>query len=165
MLDATYATFCVQCCIFNYKMSDIYLKKYTNFIQKDPDIIYSIHSHHRNGNKNKSQWEITDEEEVSCFSNSFEKDWGSVEANFWGLYISDNKIYYLGRSSNKTQLFIAKFVVGSVGNIQEWHGYPADPQQNNQDIPEDFILDKWIEEELINLAKKRKILKGQPCRI
>ena len=80
----------------------------------------------------------------------------------WGLHYSNGVLDYLGLAQDHTtQVFIAKFV----GNQGTWHGYPADHQQNRQDIPAERIRKIWIDTNVLRRAQIRKITKGQPCRL
>jgi len=67
---------------------------------------------------------------------------------------------YLGvAQDHATQIFIAKFV--GAGGV--WHGYPADHQQNQRDIPDESVLLKWMDLKVLSPAKVRKVLRGQLC--
>jgi hypothetical protein len=122
---------------------------------------YCIHPDHRNGNPNKSQWTITEEEERAAFVRAVEHEW-LLQNRGWGLHLHQEQPQYLGTSKGQAAaLFVAKFV--SSGAQVSWHGYPADHQRNIQDIPESKVLKSWIDLRLLALPKIRKLMKGQPC--
>ena len=122
---------------------------------------YAPNPQHRNKTKGKSQWSISRAQEVACFDTTHANQW--VENNNgWGLHYSAGVPDYLGLAQDHTtRVFIAKFV----GNQGIWHGYPADHQQNQQDIPTERILAIWMKTNVLRPAKIRKIMKGQPCRL
>lgn len=124
-------------------------------------IIYTPNPQHRNGNPKKSQWIIIEREEVECFRMAYDKGWKN-EGHVWGLYYKQNKIDYLGEGTDRSiRLFIAKFRNDLSHNT--WHGYPADHQRHQQDIPDVSILHNWITNKVLAKAKIRKIGAGQPC--
>jgi hypothetical protein len=124
---------------------------------------YSPNPEHRNNNPCKSQWTITETEEIECFTVAYDKGWAN-DKNAWGLYHHQNTITYLGTGKDrKINLFIAKFKNDVSHN--NWHGYPADHQRNSQDIPDQGILKKWITHKVLAKAKIRKISAGQPCKL
>ena len=126
-----------------------------------PGYAYTVHPHHRNGTAGKSQWTVTEAQELGIFANSLTQQW-LLGGFAWGLYSPGGQVSYLGVSSNnQTRLFVAKFV-GGVAPIV-WHGYPADPQRSVRDIPEPSIFRKWIDQGVLGLPKIRKLMRGQPC--
>lgn len=126
-------------------------------------MVYKINPLHRNGSTNKSQWTISENSEIQCFELARVSEW-LLPRKGWGLYIVESKPEWLGVAQDHvTQVFIAKFVHDE--NSSEWHGYPADYRNNQQDIPEEKILKKWLLEERLLPAKIRKIAKGQPCNL
>ncbi|NEP56261.1 MAG: hypothetical protein F6K31_04460 [Symploca sp. SIO2G7] len=122
---------------------------------------------HRNNNPNKSQWTITESEEIDCFNNSFSSQWIDQFYTSWGLYFDNNEVSYLGISAKNEpescQLFIAKFIDSNQNN--EWHGYPANHSRNQQDIPPETVTQDWIEKEYLRRATIRKITRGQKCKL
>ncbi len=129
------------------------------------DFQYVINRHHRNGNVSKSQWTISEAEETGCFNHAKDQGWifPQMERG-WGLHIADTRPSWLGIAQDRaTRLFIAKFV-GNV-SLGEWHGYPADYRRNNQDIPDEDVLRRWLSVDALSASKIRKIAKGQPCNL
>lgn len=121
---------------------------------------YFCHAHHRDGRKTKSQWTITEAQEIAVFGDAVANDW-LVDTIGWGLYLEDGKVAYLGVSGDgKRRLFVAKF--WDSYSKDEWHGFPAD-QRKSQDKPPWEIANKWVEENYIGLPKVRKLMKGQRC--
>lgn len=129
-----------------------------------PTFSYLPHPHHRDGNRNKSQWTIVENDEVKVFNFAIASSWISG-TSAWGVYLSDgNNLNYLGISKDRSRtLFLAKFV--NKTNQTQWHGYPADHQINCQDIPAMDIQRRWLEANILSPAKIRKIAKGQPCNL
>lgn len=122
--------------------------------------MYSVNPHHRNGNVNKSQWTISEADEIRSFELASANGWLLAEKG-WSLHFVDLTATWLGVAKDRTtQLFVAKFVGGQE---IDWHGYPADYRNNNHDIPEEAILRSWLTQKHLSAAKVRKIAKGQPC--
>jgi len=124
---------------------------------------YSPNPEHRNDNRRKSQWTITEGEEIECFRVAYDKGWRSGK-NAWGLHHRQNAVTYLGRGEDRSiDLFIAKFKNDVPHNT--WHGYPADYQRKSQDIPDAEILRDWVANNFLTKPKMRKIMASQPCRL
>lgn len=124
-------------------------------------MLYVINKQHRDGNPLKSQWIISEHEELRCFALAQEEGWLLGEIG-WGLHITDAGPDWLGMNRNReNRVFIAKFV--GVTIVDQWHGYPADYRNNCHDIPKESVLRSWMKGNLIKLASIRKIAKGQPC--
>jgi len=135
-----------------------------------PHVFYIHNIQHRDGNRRKSQWTITELEERSCFEHGalFVYVYGVCESHTcWGLHFLDNSPAYLGHSADELQerrlLLVAKFVDGNGNN--HWHGYPADHVKNNQDIPPSAVRNIWLNSGQLTLAKIRKITRGQICNL
>ena len=125
--------------------------------------MYVVNPHHRNGNVKKSQWTISEADEIKCFDLAKGQGWVLGDRG-WGLHVSRKRPTWLGVARDRdTQLFIAKFVGSSSG--AEWHGYPADYRHNHHDIPEGEILRSWLSVSGLSPAKVRKIARGQPCNL
>ena len=124
---------------------------------------YVVNPKHRNNSSQGSQWTITPTEEQQCFGASYEYGW-LLGAVGWGLHFSNDVIDYLGVAVDRSRrLFVAKFVVNNSPVV--WHGYPADPEKNVQDIPHEDVLNMWLGADLLSAAKIRKIGRQQPCRL
>jgi hypothetical protein len=81
---------------------------------------YSPNPQHRDNNPNKSQWIITEGEEMNCFKTAYHKGW-VTGSNAWGLHYIQDELTYLGIGINRcTDLFIAKFKNDISHNT--WHG-------------------------------------------
>jgi hypothetical protein len=119
---------------------------------------------HRDKSPNKSQWTITVADELVCFREADQRAWLLVDEG-WGLHLTAGLPAYLGVAAvdQTRKLFIAKFVVSHVPPV--WHGYPADPQSNEQDIPGEVILGRWLDSGLLPASKIRKVGKKQACRL
>lgn len=123
------------------------------------DVQYARHPHHANGNPNKSQWNITLEDEIIVFQRSRSSGW-TQDRFTWGIYFQANKVQYLGKATDLTPLIYAKFVDSS--RDSRWHGYPADHRNQSDKLPENVSL-QWME--LLGAPKIRKLLRGQPCKL
>ncbi len=126
--------------------------------------VYVVNQKHRNQNTSYgSQWTITPAEEQQCLVASGQCGW-ILDVVGWGLHFSDDVLSYLGVTVDRTRrLFVAKFVASSAPVV--WHGYPADPEKNIQDIPHEKILGLWLNASVLSAAKIRKLGRGQPCRL
>lgn len=124
---------------------------------------YTHKTDHRNQSHQKSQWTISRNDELNCFHLMCENNWYKINCG-WGMHLVRDLPTYLGVGvKRERQLFIAKFVDGNING--NWHGYPADYEENSQDIPPEDILISWYSAGYIKFAKVRKIIKQQPCRI
>lgn len=131
---------------------------------------YVINAQHRDGNPNKSQWIISEDDESVCFrwaANDLTVLHLESQKICWGLYVVEDQLEYLGTSARNESncnecLFIAKFV-GDHG--VNWHGYPANHVANPHDIPAPEVLRKWKERNFLRRPAVRKISKGQKCRL
>ncbi|MBS1963098.1 MAG: hypothetical protein JST04_12860 [Bdellovibrionales bacterium] len=126
-----------------------------------PGFDYLPHSHHRNGMAGKSQWSIAINEEVECFRDAVHGQW-FFQGDGWGLHRILGQAAHLGVAKDRrTKLFLAKFVNKTSQTV--WHGYPADHQNNQQDIPAVEVQRIWLESQILPPPKIRKIARGQPC--
>lgn len=124
---------------------------------------YLIHPHHRNRNPEKSQWTVTHQEELQSFTRALAAEW-TVDSFGWGVHVVNGVASYLGIAVDKTtSLIIAKFIKDGVMN--QWHGYPANHVENQQDIPPESVVNKWLNEGVLPTAKISKISKGKKCKL
>lgn len=126
---------------------------------------YSSKTDHRDGTALKSQWTIIYRDEIASFELATREGWSSSPTTRWGLHLNP-RANNLGQSASAfgtptRALFIAKFVHGNANDA--WHGYPADPYRNPQDIPPNSVLRTWTSLTHLRLALIRKIVKGQLC--
>ena len=121
---------------------------------------YQHSEKHRDGNRGKSQWTISVDEEAYSFQISCDGGW-TVGACGWGLHIVDGAIFNLGFDREAGDVFLAKFDKHS---DFQWHGYPCDYKKNNQ-CPTPQILQEWVAHGYLRLAQMRKITRGQRCAI
>ena len=130
-------------------------------VRVSQNIYYLHNSVHRNRTPRKSQWTINETAELGSFQMALNQNW-LLPQEGWGLHFENGNPAYLGLAQDHTtRVFVAKFV--DRGNRNTWHGYPADHQKNNQDIPTVEILDKWLNRKVLPAPKIRKLAKGQPC--
>jgi hypothetical protein len=114
---------------------------------------------HRNRTPRKSQWTISENAELHSFEDAFNRTWLLSDIG-WGLHFENNHPANLGvAQDHKTSVFVAKFV----NDKNTWHGYPADHQRNNQDIPDIQIRRKWLKENILPRRTVLQLGKGQPC--
>ncbi|MDJ1503407.1 hypothetical protein [Xanthocytophaga agilis] len=135
-------------------------------VSKNGSVKYLIHEQHRNTSfKNrKSQWLISESDEVACFDNAYNSGWLDGSYVCWGLKIdTSNSLEVIGHATDNTELKIAKFVDSN--NNEAWHGYPAHYQDKPQDRPSESILSKWVVGNLISKSKMTKILRGITCNL
>lgn len=121
---------------------------------------------HRDNTARKSQWTITFNDEKNCYDHAAASNWIEPPTIGWGLHIGANGVpSHLGISAaihgEHRQLFIAKFIDGNGNDV--WHGYPADPYRNSQDIPPERVLGLWVQGTLLRPAIARKLNRGQKC--
>jgi len=81
----------------------------------------------------------------------------------WGLHFENNNPANLGVDQDHVKpVFVAKFV----NDRNTWHGYPADYQKNNQDIPPEQIRKTWLDLKLFGNrtgAIISKLIRMKPC--
>lgn len=125
-------------------------------------VTYWVHPHHRDKRPDKSQWTIIPDEEFSCFVKAIHLD------DSFGLYLKDNLPHFLGKRKLKaiqegkddSELYIARFVHDDACKV--WHGYPADGELGDQDIPSSYYLKQWKAKGYFSAAQLRRIQKGRP---
>lgn len=124
-------------------------------------VTYWVHPHHRDNRPDKSQWTIIPDEEFECFVKAIIKD------KTFGLYLKDEKPHVLGKRKQKAiqegkkdaELYIARFVHDVAHKV--WHGYPADGELGDQDIPSSYYLKQWKAKGYFTSAQLSKIHKGK----
>jgi hypothetical protein len=126
----------------------------------EKQVLYQHSEKHRDGNPGKSQWTISRKEEALSFEKACGANWTNGNCG-WGIHIVADEIAYLGRDRDAGDVFLAKYDNHALG---QWHGYPCDYRIDNQ-RPTGDILQSWVEEGFLKLAKMRKIVRGQRCAI
>jgi len=135
----------------------------TNHVIED-GVSHFSHPHHRNTSRSKlkSQWTITEPQEVASFRSAHESGWLD-SGKGWGLHRPNESIGRLGTAiDGQTALYIAKFVSM---NAKPWHGYPADHKRRLADVPSERHLREWMDQGLVSNAAARKLVKQQPCNL
>ena len=125
-------------------------------------VTYWVHPHHRDNRPNKSQWTIIPDKEFECFVKTPHLD------KSFGLYIKDDNPHVLGKRKQKAilegkkdaELYIARFVHNAACNV--WHGYPADGELGDQDIPSSYYLKQWKAKGYFTPAQISRIHQGKP---
>lgn len=135
---------------------------------------YKVSKDHRDTSKGeKSQWTVTPDKEVECFEKNYEECWGSVDAGdkstdkVFGVLIEGNVAIVLGKTRFDEDVHIARFkVYGQPEGVltRQWHGYPSCYWRNDQDIPTDDFLRKFVRQNIISEANLKKIIRGQRCK-
>jgi hypothetical protein len=132
------------------------------FQQIVPGVEYACHPQHRDhNNHNKSQWTISQGEEIQSFTRALAQAW-ILGSRGWGLHLANGVPDYLGVAADRDRrLFVARFEDGNEN--QKWHGYPADHQNKvNDRLPEE-IKQFWLQNNVLAPAKVRKLVKGERC--
>lgn len=133
-----------------------------------PGIQYQCHPDHRNGNREKSQWTISENEEAAVFINCVDSGWVQEHVG-WGVHRPNGRVDYLGvDKTGHTRLIIARFV--DENEVEIWHGFPADPTRKTErarrkEIPPEEIQLRWLNDQVLPAPKLRKIGRGEPCKL
>lgn len=121
--------------------------------------VYQINPHHRNGAQNKSQWTISNREEVEVFGWSLENN-SIADEYYWGVLFNGTVCLSLGVTPHRLNSKIARFVCSNFPRV--WHGYPVDYVNDPQhDCPNYEVLRKWAGLGIITKAKIAKLIGGQ----
>lgn len=124
-------------------------------------ITYLFKADHRDGSALKSQWSITQAEELAAFDLADSEAW-LTNSEGWGVHIADGRAQYLGVSAGGSiKLFVARFRGQTAPPL--WHGYPGDPSRRSSDIPLESVLNTWQSNGWIRKRTMRLLLKGAPC--
>lgn len=115
---------------------------------------------HRDKTAGKSQWDISEADELSSFTVAMSSGW--VNASYaWGIHKPNGVPKYLGRDrDHSTQLFIARFESKKEPFV--WHGYPVNHKETGQ-RPATTVLKLWIEKSVLPRTKISKIERGVKC--
>ena len=102
--------------------------------------------------------------EMTIFDNSTQQGWCS-QTTGWGHLAEQARIVPIGESAadfgDVHPLHIAKFVDSNVSGI--WHGYPADPDRLDQDVPPPEIQAAWLALGVIKTGHVRKMQRRLKC--
>lgn len=133
-------------------------------ISDEREVIYTISKKHRGRNAKKSHWIIKMPKEVLLFRDALKSGYENKEDHTaWNLLVVNGEVCAVGKSVEKKELKIAKFVDSNKN--EQWHGYPANYMKNNQDIPSSKVLKQWYDAGIISGATMKKIRGGQPCNL
>lgn len=99
----------------------------------------------------KSQWKISEWEELTLFFDAQKNSWKCNKNNLWSVHSEFCKI---GEDINN-DLYIAKFKVDQ----GIWHGYPVSPKEF--DIPPKNAVKNWLERKIISKRDATKINQGK----
>lgn len=158
--------------MLNQIANQVFYKK-NDVDKKEPYEYKSNPTHRTNHNEDKSQWEISLEEEYRTFENTVLNNWFTIASSNtnkifgYGIFLPQEKINtpkQIGskeiKHSQKTKkLYIAKFDVDS--NL--WHGYPCGDKESDFFELKNFkaILTQWIDLKYITKSQFQKIHKGR----
>ena len=124
---------------------------------------YVPHPHHRSPGfaYKKSQWTITEAEEVNAFNDAVQNAWQGDDC-FWGLHLVANQPCVLGISPppDSENLKLAKFVSNDAVN---WHGYPVAHWRCPWDRPAMHVLRAWNEAGIVDWPAVARISRGKKC--
>lgn len=125
-------------------------------------VSYTSHPDHRNRSLLKSQWTITEHDEVGSFRVAHQNGWIDTDCG-WGLHRPNGSAEQLGVAiDGTTRLYLAKFVSK---HTAPWHGYPADHQRRLDDVPTERHLNEWLQQGIMSSATVRKLVRQQPCNL
>jgi hypothetical protein len=111
---------------------------------------------------NKSQWKITEKQEVLCFETAIVAGW-QHGAYAYGVHQAKQRCRILGVDrDHKTEVFVARFEAKAGNGV--WHGYPINYRRASDAVPT-TVLGKWLNAEVLSAAKISKITQGKPCRL
>jgi hypothetical protein len=123
---------------------------------------YVVKDYHRNANPHKSQWIISEPEEVELFSLTYLSSEGAQIA--WGLLHNGTSLMPVGTSaaisSVRYGLWLAKFK--EQGN-KSWTGYPADYRRHIHDRPPISVLRHWLSLGRIKKHEVNRVRQGKRC--
>lgn len=132
---------------------------------------YKVSMDHRNGKEDKSFWTVSPDKEVKCFEINFEEYWCSITNDdktnkAFGVLIENDVAIVLGTNRFDEEVKMARFKVYPSASAQkrQWHGYPSCYWRNDQDIPSDDFLRKFVRQNVISESNLKKIVKGQRCK-
>ena len=133
---------------------------------------YKVSSDHRNGKDNKSFWIVSPDKELECFEKNYEEYWSSITSEekgkdkAFGALVENDLAIVLGINRFSEEVRIARFKVYTSASAQkrQWHGYPSCYWRNDQDIPDDIFLRKFVEMKVISDSNLKKIIRGQRCK-
>lgn len=122
---------------------------------------YWVHPHHRDKRPDKSQWTIIPDEELKCFveATHFEKSFGLYLKNDSPNVLGKRKLKAILEGKKDAELYIARFVHDVAHKV--WHGYPADGELGDQDIPSSYYLKQWKAKGYFTSAQLSRIHKGK----
>lgn len=118
----------------------------------------SLFRHRGSGDvRHKQTWDaaLSPTEEFAIFENADVSDSKCSRGHYWGYRD------YAGQPIGSKKERIAKFPVTTNPN-DDWHGYPVhkDERRNNDDLPSDELVTRWIEEKKIDERFGLKIIRG-----
>lgn len=112
----------------------------------------TYHNKTASSNKHKTTWQLKQNEQYEAFRVSDESKWFCKKRN--GLFsILNNGEVIMG--SNEERL---SFFPEPVNSTDPYHGYPIESGEHEPSVE---LVDKWLEDNIINERLHIKILKGQ----
>lgn len=123
---------------------------------------YQVNIQHRNQNNQKSQWKISEAEELEIFVAGLLNKWcDQTKMKIWSLPKQVGSFLQIGveRQSigGSTKLYMAKFTCDHNGT---WHGFPVS-SKSVQDQPSEELMDVWYKMGLIDKSFRNKWSQGK----
>lgn len=110
------------------------------------------HNKSAKNNSNKTKWILKRNEQFEVFRVADENNWICKETN--GLFsILDNGNVIFGENEERISFFPIP-----QNSIDNWHGFPINSGEYE---PSTILVDKWLNDEIIDKRLHIKILKGQ----
>ena len=115
---------------------------------------YKVNPQHRGALplKQKSQWVITEDEEIELFEKAKLNEWICPRECLWSI---EDDFSIIGKDI-VGDLFVAKFW----GNQGEWHGFPVSTKRKLDRPPTSAIYD-WVKKKIIRKRIGVKMAQGQ----
>ena len=126
-------------------------------VRSGAGVPYHFKSDHRDRTRVKSQWVASLPDELVLFEDGYPRNRGN---SFWHLRKTPNGLLHLGFSARihgaQRDLHLAIFR----GN-PDWHGYPADPENNKQDKPPSSVIRAWYDEGTLLKRQWKRLSRGK----
>jgi len=137
-----------------YNFPKVKQNKDGNFGPTKNDNFYNpVYYHNKTAKKNsdKTKWVLKKNEQYEVFRLSDEEKWGcNKNSGLFGILEKGNII--LGDSEERLSFF-----PNPANTNEPWHGFPV---HSGEYEPSVTVLDKWLEDEIIDPRMHIKILKG-----
>lgn len=125
---------------------------------------YQPKKDHRDKTAEKSQWTISEIDEIKLFLRGFCNHWyNPSKEQIWAVtkdftIIGEESRNSKNRGSKFTSLFFAKFT-SDKQNV--WHGYPISPYLNHDRTIPQSIINDWLDRKIVEKSYMAKWQKGK----